>query len=86
MATPSPNLGPKSTLRKLQVNVGDPNTDIPSVGSGCHAAIWQDKYHHDLFVRSWRSYKCMAFSTSVKARPNEQPILFYSILLTVSSS
>lgn len=48
-AASSRNLGSKSTLRKLQVNLGDPNTDIPSVGSGRHAAKCEDKRHHDCF-------------------------------------
>jgi hypothetical protein len=78
MATPSPNLGPKSTLRKLQVNVGDPNTDIPSVGSGCHAAIWQDKYHHDFFtqhINVWLSLHLLKLAPT-----NSQ---FYSILFSL---
>jgi hypothetical protein len=70
MAVLSRNLRPKSTLRKLQVNLGDPNTDIPPVGSGYRAAICEDKRHHGRFVRDRESYKAMAFPTSVKARPN----------------
>jgi hypothetical protein len=34
----------QSTLHKLRVNLEDPNTGIPSITSGSHAAICEDKH------------------------------------------